>query len=257
MGKKSKFPMFFGHKRGEGSTSLHKHRGLIIGDLEKVIDLKTQYLIETFNLDFATGDLDSIKNIKELTYAEVSAEDDGYTDYLFYPLLEKNKKNPTAFLCLHLYTCPYLDEKGIGINSLIEKYVKKKYLIKKININCGKICFFPLANDLKNKPFVTKIFDNFNLNLISPGKNRIEVIKQIRKIRECGLEEAKKITEKLPSLIKSWKETPTFTFWDRKRVRDIRDELIKCGAKVELINLSKRGLLDFIPKENFDNLFNS
>ena len=77
------------------------------------------------NGDFATGDLDSIKNIKELTYAEVSAEDDGYTDYLFYPLSEKNKKNLTAFLCLHLYTCLYLDEKGIGINSLIEKYVKK------------------------------------------------------------------------------------------------------------------------------------
>ena len=104
------------NSRLEVSNSTYKNNDLIIGDTEKVLDIKNQYLVETY---IETCDevlvIDKINKIKDLACAKITGEEfDSYTDFHFYPLidikikgsgindiLKKNNYAPTGFFCIH------------------------------------------------------------------------------------------------------------------------------------------------------------
>tara|TARA_B110000027_G_C16035466_1_gene262867 strand:+ start:205 stop:933 length:729 start_codon:yes stop_codon:yes gene_type:complete len=164
-------------RRFEGNTILTAST-LVVGDIERVLDLKTQYLIESYSLDLCKGKNNSIKQFKEIEIVNVDANDGGSPDYHFFPLAENDSlgnrnKTPTGIFGMHMYTYEYLAKKAdpyrVIFNILIKKYVKKKNLIKKINIISGIICAYPALNQNSklDNPFLNstiKSFEEYNLN---------------------------------------------------------------------------------------------
>ena len=67
---KKKIPYFLANQRHVVSNFLDRDPGLIIGDTEKVLDIKNQYLIETFKFTI----FNVIKKNKDIAYATVDAD---------------------------------------------------------------------------------------------------------------------------------------------------------------------------------------
>tara|TARA_Y100001970_G_scaffold278740_1_gene384902 strand:- start:188 stop:913 length:726 start_codon:yes stop_codon:yes gene_type:complete len=177
MKKNPKLRYFDNCRRYEGNTILTAST-LVVGDIERMLDLKTQYLIQSNQLDLCKGNNSSIKKFKEIEIVNADADDGGSPEYYFFPLVEsdgwgKNYKTPTGIFGMHMYTFEYLAKKAdpyrIFFNSLIQKYVKKKNLIRKINITSGIICVYPALNQNSklNSPFLKsaiKPFKEYDLN---------------------------------------------------------------------------------------------
>ena len=86
---KKKVPNLLANQRQVVSNFLDRNPDLIIGDTENVLDIKNQYLAQTYQL---FGIRDFIKNLN-LAIGTVSADTgDGYDDFHYYPLIEIKKK---------------------------------------------------------------------------------------------------------------------------------------------------------------------
>ena len=85
---KKKIPNILANQKHVVSNFLDRNEGLIIGDTEKVLDIKNQYLIETYKFDIHSN----IKNL-DLAYGSVTADTgDGYDDFAYYPFIEIKRK---------------------------------------------------------------------------------------------------------------------------------------------------------------------
>ena len=86
---KKKIPNILSNQRQVVSNFLDRNEGLIIGDTEDVLDIKNQYLIETYKL---LGIQRKIEKLN-LAYGTVTADTvDGYDDFHYYPFVEIKKK---------------------------------------------------------------------------------------------------------------------------------------------------------------------
>jgi len=250
-----KIPNFLSNQRLVVSNFLDRNEGLIIGDTKKVLDIKNQYLIETFKFTI----FNVVKKIKGLTYASIEAEDDGYTDFHFYPLIDikkkgsglsdiykKNQHLPSGFICIHDYTP--LFRRSFEISTRFKEYTKKKFFVKSIKIENKSICFFPLSNNLTHQPFETVFDRNLDLDIISLGKKSSEVVKIINKSKKYFKFETsalRNIKSKIASrvnLIKSFKEKGYLY----RNFIEFSEELEKKGAKIEIIDRSAK------PFEQYD-----
>ena len=189
------------NRRLEVSTSLYKNNDLIIGDTQNVLDIKNQYLIETY---FMTYDeflvVDKINKIKDLACAKIVGEEfDNYTDFTIYPLidikikgsgirdiLQKNNHAPTGFFCIHNSTD--ISRVHFDLYDLFFKFTKKKYLTKSIKISSGSICFAPMFDMDLGRPFDQPIepdgkrdiksFEEFDTDKIKLFQKELDKIKK-------------------------------------------------------------------------------
>tara|TARA_B100000989_G_C19477760_1_gene443715 strand:- start:80 stop:1069 length:990 start_codon:yes stop_codon:yes gene_type:complete len=232
------------------SNVLDRNPGLIIGDTEEVLDLKNQYLIETFQFRI----FDVIKKYG-LVHASIDADDDGWVDFHFYPLVEiKNKGSgindilkkkqhlPTAFVCVHDYT--EINRRDFDISSRFKKYTSKEFFHGSVRIKNKSICFFPISNNLIDiNPFeAVQFHEELDLNVKSFGNKKSEVIKVIK--NNIGtFKHDMRILWKIKSeninsinLIKSFKGKGC----DYRSFIQFSEELEKKGAKVEIVNKSAK-----------------
>ena len=90
---KKKIPNFISNSRLEISNSCYKNNDFIIGDTEDVLDIKNQYLIQTYSAIYDEFEkIKKVNNIKNLSCAQIvgDGEDEylaGYCDYKIYPLI--------------------------------------------------------------------------------------------------------------------------------------------------------------------------
>ena len=190
------------------STSLDRNDDIIIGDIEKVLDIKNQYTITTYSGTYEIEQLKMIRRIKDLACAGISGDNfDNYSDVHFYPLidvkikgsgindiLKKNNHAPTGFFCIHDAT--NIHRRHFDLYDTFFKFTKKKYFIKSVNINSGSICFYPLSNSLKTNPFypiiefkkdTPKIFEEYDFDKIKLFEKELNLIKkQKNKKRQPG-----------------------------------------------------------------------
>ena len=257
---KKKIPNILANQRQVVSNFLDRNEGLIIGDTEQVLDIKNQFLIETYKFDIYSH----IKNLN-LAYGTVDADTgDGYNDFHYYPFIEIKKKGsglndifkknnhlPCGFFCIHDWAP--INRRSFDFYDLFHKFTSKKNFVKSIKISSGSICIFPLSNNLKNNPFYSLFIelDKYDLNLISLGKNKKKVIDKIKKFSDKsslkfktqGLYKMNEDNEKKHNLVKSARFKYNFHYYS---LRDFVEELKKSGAKLELINQN------FKPFEEFD-----
>jgi hypothetical protein len=177
-------PYFLTNRRLAVGNFLDGHNSLIIGDTEKILDTKNQYLIETSN-DFDSKELDEHK---DFAIASIVVDTgDTFTPFHCYPLVEikksgsgikdilkKNNNMPSAFLCVHDYT-------KINIFDITEKYetyTNKETFIKSIKIFNNSISFLPKSNNL-NCPFNSqKNFEDYNKQEINDFQKKLNLIKK-------------------------------------------------------------------------------
>ena len=247
---KKKIPNILANQKNVVSNFLDRNAGLIVGDTEKVLDIKNQFLIQTYEFDIHRY----IKNL-DIAYGSVTADTgDGYDDFHYYPLTEikrkgsglndifkKNTHLPCGFFCIHDYAL--INRRSFDFYELFHKFTNKKHFVKSINVSSSSICIFPLSNNLKNNPFssLSLFFDKYDLNLISLGKNKKKIIDEIKKFssksslkfKTEGLYKLKESDGKKYNLIKS----AVFNYYyNYQTLRDFVEELKKSGAKLELIN---------------------
>ena len=247
---KKKIPNILSNQRHVVSNFLDRNEGLIIGDTEDVLDIKNQYLIETYKL------LNIHKQIKKLNlaYGTVSADTgDGYDDFHYYPfveikkkgsglndILKKNNHLPCGFFCIHDWAT--INRRAFDFYDSYHHYTNKKYFVKSIKVKSGSISIFPLSNNLQRNPFRSiSYYDAHHLNLLSLGKNKKKIIDKIKKFAENS-----SIKFKIEGLYK-------FKDGDHKKYNitnnayfsypaaynsfmDFVQELKKLGAKVEFFN---------------------
>lgn len=247
---KKKVPNLLANQRQVVSNFLDRNPDLIIGDTEDVLDIKNQYLAHTYKL---FGIRDFIKNLN-LAIGTVSADTgDGYDDFHYYPLIEIKKKGsglndilkknnhlPSGFFCIHDYAP--IHRRFFDFHNSYHKFTSKKNFVKSIKISSGSICIFPLSNNLKNQPFETLLNRNLDLDIISFGKNRSEVIKIIKNsIKQFKYDmsvlwkiKSKKIDR--INLIKSFKGQG----YEYRNFVEFSEELEKKGAKIEIIDRSAK-----------------
>ena len=247
---KKKIPNILSNQRQVVSNFLDRNEGLIIGDTEDVLDIKNQYLIETYKL------LDIQKKIEKLNlaYGTVTADTgDGYDDFHYYPfveikkkgsglndILKKNNHLPCGFFCIHDWA--NIDRRSFDFYSSYHQYTNKKNLVKSIKVTSGSISIFPLSNNLKSNPFRSlSYFDSRDLSLFSLGKNKKLVIEKLKKFAEKssfkfkldGLYKINEDKKQKYNILKSVYFTYPMAYYS---FLDFVKDLKKSGAKVELVN---------------------
>ena len=198
---KKKIPNFLSNSRLEVSNSTYKNNDLIIGDTEKVLDIKNQYLFETY---FTTSDeflvIKQINKIKDLACAKIIGEEyDDYCDFTIYPsidikikgsgirdILQKNNHPPTGFFCIHNSTD--IHRRDFDISETFFKFTKKKYHTKSIKISSRSICFAPMFDMDLVRPFDQPIkpdgkkdiksFEEFDSDKIKLFQKELDKIKK-------------------------------------------------------------------------------
>ena len=152
---------FIVNQRQVSYNFLDGDNSLIIGDTEKVLDIKNQFIIETSH-HHNSKELD---NHKDLAVASIYVDTgDLFTPFHCYPLIEvkksgsglsdilkKNNHPPSAFVCIHEYT--KIHRRNFGISENYNDYTNKKNFIKSIQISNNNISFLPKLNNL-NAPFI-------------------------------------------------------------------------------------------------------
>jgi len=246
---KKKIPNILANQKHVVSNFLDRNEGLIIGDTETVLDIKNQYLIETYKSDIHSN----IKNL-DLAYGSVTADTgDGYDDFAYYPFIEikrkgsglndifkKNNHLPCGFFCIH--DRANIHRRDFDFYESFHKFTDKKHFRKSIKVTSGSICIFPLSNNLQTNPFYSlSYFERHDLNLFSLGKNKKKVIDKIKnfadkssfKFKIQGLYKMNEDKQKKYNLVKS----ASFTFnMAYHSFIDLVKDLKKLGAKVEFIN---------------------
>jgi hypothetical protein len=189
----NKIPYFLANKRLAVGNFLDGENSLIIGDTEKVLDIKNQYLIEISN-NFNNQEL---YEHKDLAIASIIVDTgDRYTPFHCYPLVEikksgsgindilkKNNDMPSAFVCVHEYT--QINRRDFDISENYKTYTNKDNFIKSIEISNNSISFLPKSNNLDldylfsfpNK-FVQKSFEDFSKEEIKNIQKKLNLIKK-------------------------------------------------------------------------------
>ena len=258
---KKKIPNFLANQRQVVSNFLDRNEGLIIGDTEKVLDIKNQYLIETYLFTIYR----QIEKNKDLAYATVDADTgDGYNDFHYYPLIEikkkgsglndilkKNNHPPSGFFCIHDYAP--IHRRHFDFYNSFHKFTSKKHFVKSIKVSSGSICIFPLSNNLENNPFTGVFWSNsrYDLNLISLGKNKKKIIDKIKKFSNHSslkfntpiLYKMNKNNLNKQNLVKSAKFEYPRSYGD---FIDFTEDLKKSGALLEVIDTTVK------PYEKYD-----
>lgn len=179
-------PDFIVNQRQVSYNFLDGDNSLIIGDTEKVLDIKNQFIIETSN-HHNSKELD---NHKDLAVASIYVDTgDLFTPFHCYPLIEvkksgsglsdilkKNNHPPSAFVCVHEYT--KIHRRNFGISENYNDYTNKKYFIKSIQISNNNISFLPKLNNL-NSPFIK--LETFDASQKFPEDYSKEEIKDFQK----------------------------------------------------------------------------
>ena len=148
-------PDFLANQRRVSYNFLEGDNSLIIGDTEKVLDIKNQYIIHTYS----HNNYEALNNHKDLAVAYIVVDTgDSFTPFHCYPLIEiknsgsglndilkKNNHLPSAFVCVHEYT--NIHRRNFGISENYKDYTNKKYFIKSIQISNNNISFLPKSNN--------------------------------------------------------------------------------------------------------------
>tara|TARA_B100000686_G_C16316382_1_gene725941 strand:- start:58 stop:720 length:663 start_codon:yes stop_codon:yes gene_type:complete len=149
---------------------------MLVGDLAVILDIKTQYLINTKpQYKLLSTELKKIKDTKVTSiYSEeaLDATDGVGLEYNFCPQKIGSKKKPSLFLGIPTNTFNHFD-----INSLIKMSIRNGDCTGKINIKSGKICFFPLCES-KNSPFPKEHLSKSKLK----SKEMKNFLKKLKKI---------------------------------------------------------------------------
>jgi len=260
---KKKIPNILANQKHVVSNFLYKNDGLIIGDTEQVLDIKNQYIINTYQfVDFHNR----IKNLN-LAYGTVSADTyDGCNDFSYYPFIEikrkgsglndifkKNNHLPCGFFCIHDWE--YVNRRNFDFYDSFHKYTNKCNPKKTIKVSSGSICIFPLSNNLQFNPFRSIDFANkHDLNLFSLGKNKKKVIDKIKKFANKtafkfkikGLNKIDKDNQKKYNLLKSVSFNAN---WKFQEFEDFVQELKKSGANLEFKNQSFKSFEEYDNEE--------
>ena len=192
--KNKRIHNFLANQRMVVSNFLEGFDSLIIGDTEKVLDIKNQYIFQTYMFSIA---LKLDKN-KDFGYAYISADTmDKFTDFHFYPLIEIKKKGsgindilkknnhlPSAFVCVHDFTP--INRRDFDLIENYKIFTKKENFIDTIKITNKSICFYPVSNNIKNNPFETifddkkspKPFEKYDENKIRIFQKELDIIKK-------------------------------------------------------------------------------
>ena len=247
---KKKIPNVLANQRHVVSNFLDRNDGLIIGDTEEVLDIKNQYLIQTYQF------IDLHNRIKKLNlaYGSVSADTgDGYDDFHYYPFIEikrkgsglndlykKNNHLPCGFFCIHDWA--NIHRRDFDFIDSFHKFTNKKYFVKSIKVKSGSISIFPLSNNLQSNPFYSiDYMQPHYLNLFSLGKNKKKVIDKIKKFAENssikfkikGLYKFKDEAHKKYNIANNAYFTYSTEYYS---FLDFVQGLKKLGAKVEFFN---------------------
>lgn len=107
--------------------------------------------------------------------------------------------------------------------TIIESLDLVKKIEKKWNISSDKISILDKKENGKKKEGDKK---SYKVMLYGIGIKKLSIIKEIKKITNKSLMESKKITDKLPSVIKEKTDT--------KEANEIKEKLEKLGAKIIL-----------------------
>ena len=160
-------PDFIVNQRQVSYNFLEADNFLIIGDTEKVLDIKNQYIIETSN----HSNSEELDNHKDLAVASIVVDNgDPFTPFHCYPLIEikksgsglsdilkKNNHPPSAFVCVHEYT--EINRKTFDISNNYEIYTSKQTFVKSIQISNNSISFLPRSNNLSCPFYEVETFD--------------------------------------------------------------------------------------------------
>ena len=211
---KKKIPNFMSNSKLEVSNSCYKNNDFIVGDTEDVLDIKNQYLIQTY---FVTNDeFDSVKKVndtKNLSCSSIVGDGEeeylaGYCDYTIYPLidikikgsgisdiLKKNNHAPTGFFLIHDTTA--IHRRDFDLYDNFFNFTKKKYLKKTIKITSKSICFAPLYDSEMSSIFydhpmqsdgkkIIKPFEEFDKDKVKSFQKELNKLKKQKKRKEHG-----------------------------------------------------------------------
>ena len=207
-----KIPNFLSNSSLEVSNTLYKCEDFIIGDSEKVLDIKNQYIIATYSLTIYSEAIKELKKIKDLAYVRIFTQEevDNHTDLHFYPLIDiktkgsgirdilsKNKHAPTGFICVHNFT--NIHRRGFDMYDNFHKFTKKKYLVKSIKITSKNLCFFPISktHNFNKNPFIEhhdfvnktpKSFEEYELENINSFQKELNLTKK-QKNKKKGIDD--------------------------------------------------------------------
>ena len=211
---KKKIPNFISNSRLEVSNSCYKNNDFIIGDTEDVLDIKNQYLIQTYSAIYDEFEkIKKVNNIKNLSCAQIvgDGEDEylaGYCDYTIYPLIEikikgsgirdilkKNTTVATGFFLIHDTTA--INRSYFDLYDNFFNFTKKQYLKKTIKINSKSICFAPLHDSELSSIFndhptksngerIIKSFEEFDKDKVKSFQKELNKIKKQKKRNEHG-----------------------------------------------------------------------
>jgi hypothetical protein len=190
---KKEIPDFIVNQRQVSYNFLEGDDSLIIGDTEKILDIKNQYIIETSKDDNS----EELDNHKDLAVAYIAADTgDSFTPFHCYPLIEikkggsglndilkKNNHPPSAFVCVHEYT--NIHRRNFGLPENYKNYTNKKYFRKSIQISNNNISFFPKSNNL-DCPFtkvetfdgIKKFPEDYSKEEIKDYQKKLNLIKK-------------------------------------------------------------------------------
>ena len=211
---KKKIPNFISNSRLEISNSCYKNNDFIIGDTEDVLDIKNQYLIQTYSAIYDEFEkIKKVNNIKNLSCAQIvgDGEDEylaGYCDYKIYPLIEikikgsgirdilkKNTTVATGFFLIHDTTA--INRSYFDLYDNFLNFTKKQYLKKTIKINSKSICFAPLYDSELSSIFndhptksngkkIIKSFEDFDKDKVKSFQKELNKLKKQKKRKEPG-----------------------------------------------------------------------
>ncbi len=200
--------------RLEVSNSCYKNSDFIIGDTENVLDIKNQYLIQTYGItNDEFGSIEKVNKIKNLSCARIvgGAEEQfivGYCDFTIYLLidikikgsgirdiLKKNNHAPTGFFLIDDTTA--INRRHFDLYNNFFNFTKKKYLQKSIKITSKSICFAPLHDTELHSLFydhpmqsdgkrLIKPFEEFDKDKVKSFQKELNKLKKQKKRKEDG-----------------------------------------------------------------------
>ena len=155
--KKKESQVFISYKK-KNRTTILTHQHMLVGDLDEFLDMKTQYLINTYKLYpiYIFNNSEKLSNIQNVSvYSTVNLGiGKGAAEFELYPLKIKNIKKPQFFI-----GAPTDSTDFFKLNELINMSMNQGEHVGKINIKSGKICFFPLI-EIENHPFPKKLISS-------------------------------------------------------------------------------------------------
>ena len=145
---------------------------MLVGDLEAILDIKTQYLLNTNPMSEKLKKVKDTKTTSIYSEEELNNSDGVALEYNFCAQKIGFKKKPSLFLGIPTNTFNHF-----GISSLIKMNIRDGKCTGKINIKSGKICFFPMCKS-ENHPFPKEYLSKSKLK----SKEMKNFLKKLKKI---------------------------------------------------------------------------